>query len=194
MQRNKNEKKNLIFQLILILCTGMFPFHTAYTTHPEDPIYCHYSHAITDKYCAEMAKNYKLYCYGYGGKFLKRVDQIDLSFNTVQNLNVAQARKLIIKCSEELLKRINADNDIKPYLSHYPFTEKGISLGVSFDQEDQKRVSSKFVAMVFTVDGNIYYSSYNHNKKKFQDVHEETYQEALKIVNNASKPTIEKKD
>ena len=80
-------------------------------------------------------------------------------------------------------------DSIKPYLSHYPFTEQGLALGISFDDENQNIVASKFVAIVFAVNGNIYYSSYNHNKKKFQNIHEESYQEAFKIVNNSSKST-----
>jgi hypothetical protein len=168
----------------------MISCHSLYAAYPEEPIYCKYVDRITEKYCADMATTYKLYYYGGGGGFINTVNEIDLSFNTIQNLNIAEARILIIKCTEELLSRINADKDIKPYLSHYPFTEKGIALSISCDQEDRKRVSSKFVAMVFTANGNIYYSSYNHNKRKFHDLHEESYQEALKIVKNTSKPQI----
>lgn len=188
MHLHKNKKKNLTWLVFLAFIAFMIPHHNAYTVHPEDPIYCHYSHAITDKYCADMAKTYKLYYYGGGGEFLKRVDRINLSFNSIQSLNIAESRILIINCTEELLKRINADKDIKPYLSHYPFTETGTDLSISFYQENRERVSAKFVAMVFTANGNIYYSSYNHNKKKLIDLHEESYQEALKIVNSASKP------
>jgi len=184
------QKKNLILQTLLTLSVCILSSPTICAAHPEEPIYCEYADKITGKYCADMAKTQKLYCYGGGGGFIKNVNRITLNFNTVQNLNIAESRALIIKCTEELLKRINTDADIKPYLSHYPFTEQGITLGISFDQEDKKRVSSKFVAMVFTVDGSVYYSSYNHNKKKFQDIHEESYQEALKIVNNASKAPI----
>jgi len=188
------KKKNLILRMLLTLSIYILSCINLYAAHPEEPIYCKYADKITEKYCTDMAKTQKLYCYGEGGGFIKNVNKIDLSFNTIQTLNIAQARTLIIKCSEELLKRINADNDIKPYLSHYPFTEQGLALGISFDDENQDSVASKFVAMVFAVNGSVYYSTYNHHKKKFQDIHEETYQEALKIVNNASKPTIEKKD
>ncbi len=187
MQRNKKRKKNLILKTLLILSIYTMSTNSLYAAHPEEPIYCKYADKITEKYCADMAKTYKLYYYGGGGGFMNNVNKIDLSFNTIQNLNIAEARILIIKCTEERLKRINADKDIKPYLSHYPFTEKGIALSISFDDKDQNSVSAKFVAMVFTVNGDIYYSSYNHNKKKFQDLHEESYQEALKIVNNTSK-------
>ncbi|MEI8300510.1 MAG: hypothetical protein WCG10_02715, partial [Chlamydiota bacterium] len=93
----------------------MISCQNTYAAHPEESIYCKYADRITEKYCIDMAKTYKLYYYGGGGGFIKNINNISLDFNTIQTLNIGQARTLIIKCSEELLKRINADNDIKPY-------------------------------------------------------------------------------
>ena len=106
----------------------------------------------------------------------------------IKKVNVEEARILLITLTKELLDRINSDQQIRPYLDHYPFTEKGISLGLSFYDDQGKRVDNGYVAHLFVAkDGNICYDTYNHE----EDLYEEPYEEALRIVENEQK-SVEK--
>ncbi len=147
-----------------------------------EPIYCKYSDQIVNPYCKYLKNHYKLYCYGKGGGFLRNVNNIQLAFNGYKNLSVEEARVLVVECAEELLKRFNADEKIRPYLSHYPFTEEGLSLILGFDQENGREVDSNFIALALACNKKIYYQTYNHETKQLEDLYEESYQTALEIV------------
>jgi len=159
----------------------LFPKQIAEARHPEDPIYVEYADNITEKFCSDMKRLYQIHYFGGGGGFLRNVEKIILNFQISQPMNVPEARSLIINCEEDLLKRFNKDTKIRPYLNNYPFTEKNIEFGISTDLQDS--LPSKPIAMVFSANGSIYYQSYDRKKRKFNDLHEETYQEALKLAN-----------
>ncbi|MBM3192256.1 MAG: hypothetical protein FJZ63_06385 [Chlamydiae bacterium] len=182
MQNHQNGQQKFLKKFLTPFAFILF-FNLAQARHPEDPMYVEYADNITKKFCADVAKKHLIFYYGGGGGFLKNVERIFLDFSAVKNLNIEEARSLVLDCTEDLLQRINNDKKIKPYLEHYPFTEKGLRLSISFDTPDQKRVSSKYVAHVLATNGSIYYSSYDHKKQQLVDLYEEPYQEALKLAN-----------
>ncbi|PCI92160.1 hypothetical protein COB11_07875 [Candidatus Aerophobetes bacterium] len=130
----------------------------------------------------DMSKQHKLSYFGGGGAFLYNVKNINISFASREMMDLGQARKLLISCSEELLRRINANDRIRPYLEHFPFSEKGISLGTSYFDSKLNRVQPKYIARVCIIHGNIYYTIYDKEADTLKTIHEETYQEALNIV------------
>lgn len=152
----------------------------------KESVYCKYAREIVDDYCSYVEKTYQLYCYGRGGGFIDNFNNIDLSFNGAKDLSVIEARILIIECTQELLRRINHDVQIKPYLSHYPFTEKGINLLISPRKKNGDKVDSDFVALCFTCNGMLYYYVNNPKEDDLKKIYEEPYQKALEIVAQVS--------
>lgn len=159
----------------------------------QEPIYCKYCDDVVYPYCAYLKRTHHLNCDGSGGGFMDNINNIHLSFSGVKNLSIDEARILIIESSEELLNRINNDIKVRPYLSHYPFTEKGISLLISLDKKNGDRVDSDFIAFVFTSNGMVYYDVYDSQENLLKKVYEEPYKKALQIVNQTKflkKPSI----
>ena len=130
----------------------------------------------------DMSKQHKLSYFGGGGAFLYNVKNINISFASREMMDLGQARKLLISCSEELLRRINANDRIRPYLEHFPFSEKGIDLSISYFDSKLNHIQSKYIAGVFIINGNICYAVYDQEASTLKTVHKESYQEALKIV------------
>lgn len=183
MQFYQKKVFSLIAKIFLFLCFFVFPYQKLFSDLPmKESVYCKYADQIVDEYIAYMKKNYQLYCEGRGGGFLHNVNNIDVSFVGTKNLSIEDTRILIVKSVEELLKRINENTNIQPYLSHYPFTERGLSLIVSLCKKNGERVDSDFIALAFVAGAKVYYSFYDHKEHCLKNLYEESYQEALKIV------------
>ncbi len=118
---------------------------------------------------------------GIGSAMPDKIHELDVDYVSSIHVNVEQARKLFIDHSQSFLDKINGDAALRPYLVEYPFTEKNIDFRLSFEN-NLKYYDPPYIAFVFLVNNKIYYNYYDNQKKKFMDAHEETYQEALKIV------------
>ena len=192
------ERKIGFLMLKLFISFFIFVFVFSYqqlqaSPNMQEPIYYKYSDAIVNPYCTYLKKTYQLHCYGNGGGFLENINNIQLNFNGIRNLSIEEARILIIECTEELLKRINEDTQVRPYLSHYPFTEKGLTLLINFDKKNGETVDANFIADVFTCNEMIYYDIYDPQKNLLKKIYQEPYQNALQIATQSKilkKPSV----
>ena len=113
------------------------------------------------------------------------VEKINLSLCTKKRLNVDEARQLFIPLIEKLLSKINTDTNIKPYLHNYPFTSKNLCISLRLEEKNGKKVERPYIADVRLMFGMVFYSVEDLNDDMlFEHVHEETYEEALKIYNS----------
>jgi len=125
-----------------------------------------------------MDEKYGLKCCGKGGALMDKVNIVSLSFQSKEKqYSVEETRRLMVKCVEEYLERINDDEDIRPYLSHYPFS----SLGVDFDISFQGARGNE-IRLAFLSEDNIVYMVVDPNQKPYIRKHKETYNEAREIV------------
>ncbi len=154
----------------------------------KEPVYCKYAKEIQTEYLRAMNKQYGLVCSGFGGGYINNVNLIHLDLDGVYNYSIQEARTLYITCVEELLKRLNTNEQIRPYLEHYPFTERGIRMGLSFEKANSDNVEDRYICYVSLINGEIYYRSYDHENDSFIARHQEPYQEALRIVSESSSP------
>ena len=113
----------------------------------------------------------------------------DLRKTQKDTISLEHARKLIISLTESFLQEINSSQDVRPDLEVYPFTSNLLSVYIHFIDENKVDLGTGICAVYFK-DGKIEYEHYeiyeytgsypangNHYK-----VHEETYAEALDIV------------
>lgn len=149
-------------------------------------IYGKYMDVIVADFSTYMTEIHQLNCKGSGGGFLKDINNIHLSFSGIKCLSIEESRSLIVECAEKFLKKINNDQQIKPYLSHYPYTVQGLTLMISFYSNNnlqQKRVPYEYVAFVFIDDAFVCYYRYNHTTSEFELLLEEPYSRACELAN-----------
>jgi hypothetical protein len=94
----------------------------------------------------------------------------------------------VIKINEDLLRRYNENEEIRPYLKNYPFTAMNLEIGILLTDEKGnllfKSSGKELLSAVYQFSGNIIYQILNEEKPYLQDVFEETYEEAFSIVRN----------
>jgi hypothetical protein len=102
-----------------------------------------------------------------------------------QKLNIDDARAFYLEIVEGLINKANADEEIRPYLHNYPFTEKNMSIGLVFFNEKNDFMQDGFVASMTMLDnenGLIYYRIYHPETEMLETIYIEPYEDALKIV------------
>lgn len=119
--------------------------------------------------------------------------EIDLGFRIQQKLTVDEARRIMVDCSERLLRAINANTQIRPYLVVYPFTpaEIGLSFSITDGTYEPKRTPGVLMGF-YNYQGEIEYETINEegpfrSLNQVVIMHRETLDEARKIVANEKK-------
>ncbi len=176
----------------------------------KSPEYLKYVDEIVADFVNEMEKKYELRCYGSGGSMPNDVEKIEVLFISYANATIDNAREMEVRAIQDLMKKINSHEKIRPYLREYPFKTDRIALSISFRTETDDWPLGGSVASVFLAKNKIFYRSANIqveeptpliylNEKnevvkefigggpseKLIPLMEETYEEALKIVETA---------
>lgn len=200
-------------KLIIFLTMALLTSSSLYSEESKPPEYLKYVDEIVADFAKEMKKKYKLHCYGDGGSMPTDVAEIDVLFISYSHSTVDEARKMEVNAVQELLKRINSHEKIRPYLREYPFSQDRVGVSISFRTETDSRPLDGSVAYVSIGKGKIFYYSaemkmtaatpltYMNEKNEVVkemipgtleenliDLMNEPYEKALKIVKAASTP------
>lgn len=179
-------KTKILYSLtaIFFLISIFFAIKEIYLEHAQnEPVYIKYSRAITNQYIKDMNKKYDLFYFGGGGGFLYNVENIAISFSCNRNITLEDGRSLLISCSKELLKRINRDERIRPYLDHYPYTEKGIDIDICFfDVNGRWVIDPDSIAKVASLEGAVHYAIFDKNHQCLNTIYRESYKDSENIV------------
>jgi hypothetical protein len=150
--------------------------------------YVDMSNSIVGRYSKEAKKKYGFDVFATGGRMCESVECVFISYSSNQKLNVAQTRELFVEIEEELIRKYNENEEIRPYLDNFPFTSNNIELSLTFFDKSYEFMSDGFVAYAVIIKGIIYYSTDSHDSTRgnpLVDLHEEPYEEALRIVREA---------
>jgi hypothetical protein len=198
------KKRTNIVNLFIIFFMGWFSFLYA---NQDDKAYLKYEDEIVKQFKKEMRKKYKLECWADGGSMPDKVRSIRVYFNFPEKANVEQARKLEVIALERLSELINSHEKIRPYLAEYPFTTERLHLMISFEDENGRNRRDGSVCMVQQARNKLIYKTAVMKKEfwpgtvdardpkniikhpdrevwveRFEYIHEEPYEEALRIV------------
>lgn len=126
---------------------------------------------------------------GSGGALMDNIKEISLDFKKVQCVDIEQSRLIYVKNVQALLHLINSDEKVRPYLNNYPFTIENVDFTIIFCGLDDFFALPPYIAHVssYGKNGIIHYSEYNAEKDNLKTVYEESYEEALNIVNSTLK-------
>ncbi len=85
----------------------------------------------------------------------EKVTRFIVHFKSDQKLSPEQAWVLTLNSSQDLLALINENEEIRPFLYHYPFTESDIELWIHFIDEKGEPMLPPFIALAFMDEGKI---------------------------------------
>lgn|SRR3569832_440415 len=117
-----------------------------------------------------------------GGSESQRLRKLNLSLQCSKEITLEEGRKLITYCVSEFLTNINKNEEIKPHLIHFPFTPPDVEIHIFIRQPDNKDVPLGSLAAVSEVRGQVSYDIREPFPVVLKQIHEETFEEALKLV------------
>ncbi len=174
MKLIKNTIISTILSLILSCCE--IPNHTS-------PRYVKLSDEVLYQTAQQLEKEKDLLAIGTGGQMMGDIQLARISFQYFHLVNLEESRELLTYAIQTFLKNINENKKIRPYLHTYPFTTKNIEVTIWIYQADGKYPPQGNIQCLELENGILKYELLAPTK--FADwpiLHEETYEEALKIL------------
>ena len=144
---------------------------------------------ITAKTAKKIEKETGLRLCGTGGGMMNHIRMMAMSFDCSHEIDIEQARELVLHCANEYLNAINSNEEIRPHLVQYPFMPKNVQIDIFIHPSDQREIPTGSLVVVSTSYGMISYMVRGTGSERLKDVHEETYEEAVKIVEQKSLTT-----
>ncbi|VHO02453.1 hypothetical protein [Candidatus Rhabdochlamydia sp. T3358] len=171
----------LIFTCGVLLATLSFLFGCSSFWHPL-PDYEKIADDITEKTAQKLKEKKNLYLIGTGGRMMNDIQAMHMSFHFYQEVDLKEARELVVYAVNEYLLDINNNEEIRPYLHEYPFTAQNVEIRIFIYKPDRSRLPPEKIYYIASINGVLEYHIRDSNP--YQAIHEETYEEALKLVNN----------
>ena len=180
--------KHIYWLLLILFLTAC---HDSPTNHPDGQraIHVQIAHAITRKTAQKIESETGLRLIGTGGGMMNHVRLMTMSFSCFGEISVDRARELLLYCASEYLSAINASEEIRPYLIHYPFTLKDIEILIFIRQQDRREVPIGSLAVATLINDMLEYKAEQQEASSFKKIHKETYQEALQLLHERSPAT-----
>jgi hypothetical protein len=137
------------------------------------------SNQVIVDFAKKMQKK-ELHACGLGGREDKgKVMDFEVVFQYGKVLDIPTARGLIVETILLFVDEINNNEAVRKYLHHYPFTPHDVIVAILPDCSSSDEEDSDFVRTSAQL-GRI---SYYGKKNPYVDLHEETFEEARKILN-----------
>ncbi len=173
---------NYLFPLLICFC---FPF-LGYSM-PESK---HVTLALKIRNELEhtLPKKYKIKVISESAGLADSVNILGLGFQIKSPQDKDTLRSILINCVESFKKKVNENEEIRPYLQNYPFSENNIYVDLfvvdnegneAFDPEISSANARKGMVLFFYTD--------RMNKFSYSRTEKESYEEAYQIVKSQGK-------
>ena len=150
---------------------------------PKSRIDIGYVNEVTNEFIEKASKKYGIKVYGSGGSMPFDVLNIEVYFSVKKRGTIKEARELIINLKEMFVQIINDHEKLRPYLRIYPFTIDRAEVILSFCDKNGFQYKDRSPCFVLLGKGKkIYYMCLNKLGNKHENLYEEPYEEAVKIV------------
>lgn len=151
------------------------------------------SEEITAYTAAILSDRHNMDLIGTGGGLANCVNILSLSFQIVGPIDKAQLREILIDSVETFLSSINSNEELRPHLSHYPFSPNGIEIEIFVVDSSGRPVREPCIAIASAEGGSLSYIIMNkEGNLKFKPVVREGYKEAKREVANIHEKNNEK--
>ncbi len=174
-----------IFIVYVVLCSLLFVGFISYNRSPSAVKASKSVGEILDSTTKVIQKKYKLNACGSGISMPGGiVQELGLAFTTKNTLSRNELRKLLIEFGQELLQQINNNKNIQPFLKTAPFTIKNVQIIIYNHDQMGYDLFDPEISTAEISDGVLTYRTSDLITNRFNNEFRETYEEALKAVQN----------
>lgn len=150
------------------------------------------SEQLVNKILAQGAdiieKKYRIHCCGTGAAMPEGIiNKFMWSFDIYGALSREKARIMLIDCADEISRLVKNNKEISKYLRDYPFTINNVQIILYMHDAKGFETYDPDLATAQILRGTLSYRTNDQNNIfRFKTNVEESYEEALKIIESAS--------
>jgi hypothetical protein len=142
--------------------------------------YSKFATEITSQFANKIGQPKDLIVAWSGNENTQDLTKLIIVFSYCSPIEIPEARKLLIKCVQEVLKATNEHKEIQPYLRDHPFTSQNITIDIVICNNDGSNTYYPNLGIVHIDNNKICYSGEDWGKHV--PIQEEPYDEAVKIL------------
>jgi hypothetical protein len=162
---------------ILILITGCVENSSATDYHPSLTVL---ANELGHRVLWQLMREKKLYAVEYGGigGKTKPTKLLHCAFFYYREVNIDEARELLMAAGDLLLKTLNANEKIRPCFVNFPLTPKNIQVDIFLKNSDGSELGPEKLHVLSFTDGKLRYEIITSETQRLATIHIETYEEA----------------
>jgi hypothetical protein len=167
-----------------LLCLVVIALTIFAGCHFFEPRYIKLADQITLKTAKQLQQEDNLALVGTGGQMMHDIQMMAMSFYLYHEVDLNEARALLIHAVNQYLLAINSDEKIRPYLHEYPFTAKNLEVRIWAFNADGSEVPLDKIYYLCAIGGIFKY--YLNEPETFSRklIHKETFEEAVEKMND----------
>ncbi len=160
-----------IFILIFIGCSESFPGEKQLAK-------------VTNIAIKRLKYEYNLILSGTGVSWPNKCNAVAYDFNYEKAATISEGRRIIVNAVEIIIDSAHEVKEFEEYLAQPPFTYKHIMMGISFPPSVFMDQKDPYIELIAIMRGTIRYKIWNEAAYEYELLHEETYEEALRILDD----------
>ena len=148
-----------------------------------------YDNEIGKKVFFQLRKEQKLQVCesGWDLRSKKKIQVMHCGFFYYDELNIDQARELLLSAGNLYLTTINENERVRNFLETYPFKPENIEIRIFLYNRDRSIPSPERLQVISMIEGILEYENRSAETKFLNTIHKETYEEAMAKMSNESK-------
>lgn len=137
------------------------------------------SSEISQLVANRLKDQYGLMPCGTGAQMMDEIKMLALSFEYPKSVDIQTGRKLLVSGVEDFLSTINSNEQIRPYLIHYPFQPKNILFEIYLQNPDRSQPNQDSLHVLVASDGILKYKIKDPKSSLYKTIYSETFEEAV---------------
>jgi hypothetical protein len=183
--------KFFVFILVTVFITGCGSPQPGDTPHPSKKGTL--ANEVTNRAFARLKMEKGLYPFGSGAEMMYQIKMLALAFQYYKEINIEEARELLISAGAVFLDIINNNEEIRPFLHNYPFNPENVEIEIVLKKPDGSKLSSEKLCIITMADGMLKYKIDYPEKYTLLTIHKETYAEAISKLQTTTDCAVHKK-
>ena len=144
---------------------------------PSPPTKQSLSTEVMNKAFAQLKMEKELYPCGVGEGMMNQIRMLALSFDYYKEVDIEQARELLMTAGNVFLNIINSNEQIRPFLQNDPFQSENIEIRIFIQKPKGVELAPDRLTVVSLINGILEYDVRNPKTDRLETVYREKYEE-----------------
>ncbi len=133
---------------------------------------------VTNKTFVQLKKEKELYPYGIGSGMMHQIRMLALGLRYCKEVDINQARELLMVAGTVYLNTINAKEQIRPFLQNDPFQPDNIEIRIFLTKPNGSKHDLDNLTVISMIRGILEYDIRSSETGRLTTIYRETFQEA----------------